>query len=280
MPDLMASRVDLSGRTIVITGAASGMGRSLAHRFSRLGHPVAICDQNEAGLAETAAGLSGPVLERRLDVRDRQGQLAFAAEVRDWAPSPIGVVFNNAGVTTAQTVADAAVEDDEWVIDVNFGGVVHGTRAFLPILLEQGHGVIANTSSVFGLLGYPAQSAYCASKFAVRGFSESLRNELRSSPVRIVTIHPGGVKTDIVTNARWHSDHRGHADQQEMAQLFDRLTFTSADKAAKIIHRGIVRGRQRILVGPDAYALDLLVRIAPVRWYGVIAQLERLVMRD
>ena len=165
----------LAGRTAVITGAGSGMGRALAQRLSRLGSPVAICDANEETLRETESTLSGAVLCRPLDVRDRQGQLALAAEVREWAPAPIGAVFNNAGVALSQTVADGSPEDEEWLHAINFDGVVHGTRAYLPILLEQRSGTIVNTSSVFGLAGIPTQSAYCASKFAVRGYTESLR---------------------------------------------------------------------------------------------------------
>jgi NAD(P)-dependent dehydrogenase (short-subunit alcohol dehydrogenase family) len=275
----MPRRIDLGGRAAVVTGAGSGIGRALAQNLALRGCPVAICDQDEAGLADTAASIEGPVLPRRLDVRDRQGQLAFAAEVREWATAPLGAVFNNAGVTTAQTVAEAAPEDDEWVIDVNFWGVVHGIRAFLPILLEQGSGAIVNTSSVFGLVGYPSQSAYCASKFAVRGFSESLRNELRGSGVRVVTVHPGGVDTNIVRNARWHADHLGNSDQEASAELFARFVRTSPDRAARIIIRGVERGRQRILVGSDAALLDLMVRIAPVRWYRPIAALEPLLSR-
>src|SRR5437763_868748 len=138
----------LAGQTAVITGAGSGMGRALAQRLSRKGCPVAIVDANAETLAETEASLSGPVMARPLDVRDRQGQMAFAAEVAEWAPAPIGAVFNNAGVALAQTVAEASPEDDEWLLAINFDGVVHGVRAFLPILLEQDSGAIVNTSSV------------------------------------------------------------------------------------------------------------------------------------
>lgn len=273
------ARFELSGRTAVVTGAASGIGRALAQRLAGMGSPVAIVDQDEPGLAETAGAIDGPLLQRQLDVRDRQGQLAFAAEVHDWAPAPIGAVFNNAGVTTAQTVAEAAPEDDEWVIDVNFWGVVHGIRAFLPILLEQGEGAIVNTSSVFGLVGYPSQSAYCASKFAVRGFTESLRHELRGTGVRVVTVHPGGVKTNILRNARWHADHRGNSDHDASAELFSRFVRTSPERAAKIIVRGVERGRRRILVGGDAVLFDLAARVAPVRWYDPLARLEPLLER-
>src|SRR4051795_6284634 len=236
----MAKPTPLAGKTAVITGAGSGMGRALAQRLSRLGSPVAIFDANEDTLRETEATLSGHVLSRVMDVRDRQGQFAFAAEVREWAPAPIGAVFNNAGVALSQTVAEAAPEDDEWLMAINLDGVIHGTRAYLPILLEQNSGAIVNTSSVFGLAGIPTQSAYCASKFAVRGFTESLRHELRGSGVRAVTVHPGGVKTNIARNARVYADARGLGrSANEMAAEFDRLTRTSPERAAAIIHKGV-----------------------------------------
>src|SRR5579859_3208681 len=143
----------VDGRTAYISGAASGIGRAMAQRLAAHGCPVAIVDQDEAGLQDTADRLAGPVLVRRLDVRDRQAQMAFAAEVAEWAPAPLGMVFNNAGVATSQSVAEGSVEDDEWVLDINLNGVVNGVRAFLPILLAQDSGVIVNTSSVFGLVG-------------------------------------------------------------------------------------------------------------------------------
>ena len=272
--------VTVDGRTAYVSGAASGIGRATAVRLARHGCPVAIVDQDEAGLAATAELIDGPVLARRVDVRDRQAQFAFAAEVAQWAPAPIGMVFNNAGVATSQTVTDAAVEDDEWVLDVNLGGVINGVRAFLPILTAQNSGVIVNTSSVFGLVGMPGQSAYCASKFAVRGFTESLRQELRGSGVRAVTVHPGGVKTNIARNARYHS-HPTQPDlsHEEAARQFDAIAFTTPERAAKIIHEGVKRGKSRILVGPDAYALDALARIAPTHYFDVIAALEPLAGR-
>src|SRR5947209_7080583 len=143
-------RIEVDGRTAYVSGAASGMGRAVALRLAAHGCPVAIVDQDENGLRETEAMIPGPVLARTLDVRDRQGQMAFAAEVAEWAPAPLGMVLNNAGVATSQSVADGSVEDDEWVVEINFGGVVNGTRAFLPILQRQSCGVIVNTSSVFG----------------------------------------------------------------------------------------------------------------------------------
>jgi NAD(P)-dependent dehydrogenase (short-subunit alcohol dehydrogenase family) len=267
----------LAGRTAVITGAGSGIGRALAIRLSAHACPVAIVDAEERALEETAAMLVGPVLERRLDVRDRQGQLVLAADVSAWAPTPIGAVFNNAGVALSSTVADASPEDDEWLMSVNFDGVVHGVRAFLPLLLEQGSGAIVNTSSVFGLAGIPHQSAYCASKFAVRGFTESLRHELAGTGVRAITVHPGGVRTNIVRNGRMRSDPRGLGRSgEQMATDFEAMTRTNPDRAAEIIHRGVDAGKARILVGADAYLFDALVRIAPTHYYAV---LDRLVQR-
>jgi len=270
----------INGRTAVITGAGSGIGQATARRLAAHGCPVALADWNEEGLEETAATIGGPVLVRKLDVRDRQGVMTFAAEVADWAPAPLGLVFNNAGVTVLQGVADASPEDDEWVFDVNFGGVVNGVRAFLPILLGQRAGVIANTSSVFGLVGFPHQSAYCASKFAVRGYTEALRQELRGTGVRAAVVHPGGVKTNIVANARFRSDYRGeYADVQSAAADFATLARTTPEKAAQIIHEGLEKQKARIRVGPDAVFLDLLVRSAPTKYYDVIERLEGVLRR-
>ncbi len=273
--------VSVDGRTAYVSGAASGIGRAMALRLAAHGCPIAIVDQDGDGLESTAAMIGGPVLARRLDVRDRQAQLAFAAEVAEWAPTPIGIVFNNAGVATAQSVAEGALEDDEWVIAINFGGVVNGTRAFLPILLAQDSGVIVNTSSVFGLLGMPYQSAYCASKFAVRGFTDSLRQELRGTGVRAATVHPGGVKTNIVRNARFHP-HPLSPDttHDQAAAMFDAFARTTPERAAEIIHAGCKAGKSRILVGPDAYAFDALARLMPSRYYDVLARLDTLFTRQ
>ena len=272
--------VAVDGLTAYVSGAASGIGRAVAQRLSAHGCPVAIVDWNEAGLEETASLLSGPVLARRLDVSDRHATMAAAAEIAEWAPKPMGMVFNNAGVATVQSVADAAVEDDEWVWNVNFQGVVNGVRAFLPILQRQDSGVIVNTSSVFGLLGIPHQSAYCSSKFAVRGFTESLRQELRGTGVRAVTVHPGGVKTNIVRNARYHSDPRGRdLTKDEMVADFDLLARTTPERAAQIIHTGVKGGKARILIGPDAYVFEALARIAPTHYYDVLDRLMLLLER-
>ncbi|OKH82129.1 SDR family oxidoreductase [Mycolicibacterium sp.] len=267
----MSKRRTISGRTVVITGAASGIGRALAQRLSAHSCPVAIADVDERGLKETEASLHGPTLTRVLDVRDADAQRDFAGEVHDWAPQPIGAVFNNAGVAVATKVLEAVVEDDNWLWDINFHGVVNGTRAFLPLLVAQDEGAIVNTSSVFGLVGMPNQSAYCSAKFAVRGFTDSLRQELRGTGVTAINVHPGGINTNIVRNARFHQDPEGLGrSKEQMADEFAAITLTEPDKAAEIIHRGVEAGKARILVGPDAYVFDALARIAPSRYYDVI----------
>jgi NAD(P)-dependent dehydrogenase (short-subunit alcohol dehydrogenase family) len=270
----------LAGSTIVVTGAGSGIGRALARRLSAFGCAVAIVDVSAEPLAETEALLDGPVLARVLDVRDRQGQLAFAAEVAQWAPAPIGAVFNNAGVAVSGSVADTPSEDHDWLMAINFDGVVHGTRAFLPVLTRQGSGAIVNTSSVFGLVGIPFQSAYCASKFAVRGFTEALRHELRDTGVRAITVHPGGIKTNIARSAKMYGDPRGEGrSREEQVREFDTLARTSPERAAEIIHRGVDAGKARILVGPDAYAFDALARLMPTRYWGVLERVELMASR-
>jgi NADP-dependent 3-hydroxy acid dehydrogenase YdfG len=271
----------IAGRPAVITGAASGIGRSLARRLSRSGSPVAIADIDETGLKETARSLPGPVLTRVLDVRDAADQRRFADEVGRWLASladqaRLAAVFNNAGVAVVSSVLDADPGDDEWLRQVNFDGVVNGTRAFLPVLVEQDSGVIVNTSSVFGLVGMPHQSAYCAAKFAVRGFTESLRQELRGTGVSAVTVHPGGITTNIARNARIRKDPEGLGrSHEQMAADFEAVTMTTPGKAAQIICRGVERGKARILVGPDAYVFDALARVAPTRYYDIMTGLEK-----
>src|SRR6516165_3484448 len=258
----------LAGRPVMITGAASGIGRSLARHLSRLGSPAAIADIDEAGLKDTASSLPGPALVRVHDVREWLTSLADEAR--------LAAVFNNAGVAVASSVLDADPGDDEWLRQINFDGVVNGTRAFLPILVEQNSGVVVNTSSVFGLVGMPYQSAYCASKFAVRGFTDALRQELRGTGVRAVTVHPGGITTNIARNARIRKDPEGRGrSHEQMAADFEAVLRTTPDKAAEIICRGIDRGKARILVGPDAYVFDTLARVAPTHYYDVMAVLEK-----
>ena len=270
------SKRTISGRTVVITGAASGIGRALAQRLSAHSCPVATRRRRR----------EGPQGDRRLAARTRPSCACSTSVTQrrsatspprcsGWAPQPIGAVFNNAGVAVASSVLDSVPEDDNWLWDINFHGVVNGTRAFLPILVEQNEGAIVNTSSVFGLVGMPNQSAYCSAKFAVRGFTDSLRQELRGTGVTAINVHPGGINTNIVRNARFRKDPEGRGrTQDQMVKEFAAITMTEPDKAAEIIHRGVEQGKARILVGPDAYMFDTLARLAPTRYYDILGRLE------
>jgi NADP-dependent 3-hydroxy acid dehydrogenase YdfG len=269
-----SQRRTISGQTVMISGAGSGIGRALAQRLSGSGSPVAIADINEVALKETEASLPGPVFARVLDVGDALAQQDFANAVREWMPAPLGAVFNNAGVAVTATVLDGLPEDDDWLHQINFHGVVNGTRAFLPILVEQDSGAIVNTSSVFGLVGMPYNSAYCAAKFAVRGFTDALRQELRGTGVSAVNVHPGGISTNIARNGRMRVDPGGLGrSKEQLTTEFEAITRTTPEKAAEVIHKGVERGKARILVGPDAYVFDALSRVAPTRYFDVMAPL-------
>jgi NAD(P)-dependent dehydrogenase (short-subunit alcohol dehydrogenase family) len=269
----------LAGRTAVITGAGSGIGRGLAQRLSAHGCPLVLVDANADTLEQTAAALAGPTLVRELDVRDRQGLVDLAAEVREWAPAPIGAVFNNAGVAMGSTVASGSPDDAEWLISINFGGVLNGIHAFLPILLEQRDGAIVNTSSVFGLVGVKHQSAYCAAKFAISGYTDSLRHELRGTGVRAIVLYPGGIKTNLIRSSRLHPELQEGRSQDDLADEFERRARTTPEQAAQIIHEGVDRGRTRILVGRDAQVVYALSRIAPAHAVSMLEGLERLASR-
>ncbi|MTD46457.1 SDR family NAD(P)-dependent oxidoreductase [Conexibacter sp. W3-3-2] len=274
----MATPVKLSGRTAVVTGAASGIGRASARLLAQRGCPLVLVDKDEEGLAGTAEGLRVPVMTKVMDVSDRWAHQQLAAEVKDWN-GPIGLVLNNAGVTVSQTIAESSPEDLEWLMGINFWGVVHGTQAYLPILLEQDSGVIANVSSIFGIIAWPTQGIYNASKFAVKGFTESLRHELHGTNVSAVCIHPGGIDTNIVNNARIHVDDLGRTDPEALKRDFKKVARTSPDKAAKTIVEGIEKGKVKILIGPDAVATDWLQRTVPVNYYSVIRRLQPLLRR-
>ena len=270
------SPTPLAGRTAVITGAGSGIGRSLAQRLSAHGCPLALLDTDSESLAATAALLDAPMLVRTLDVRDRDGLFAFAEELRQWSLAPIGAVFNNAGVTLGSPIVGASPEHDERVFAINFGGVVNGVQAFLPILLAQRDGAMVNTSSIFGLVGVRDQAAYCASKFAVRGYTDGLRQELLGSGVRAIVVHPGGIKTNIFRSAHMHADLDDGRTPDERAAAFNARVRTTPEQAAETIHRGVDDGKVRILVGRDAYVVDALARITPANAVRILAGLERL----
>jgi NAD(P)-dependent dehydrogenase (short-subunit alcohol dehydrogenase family) len=262
---------NISGRVAVVTGAGSGIGRALAYELARRGAKLAISDVDEIGLAETARHLKvigAQVHDTRLDVTDRAAVLAYADEVAAHFGG-VNIVINNAGIAFTGDVEQMSFEQIERVMDVDFWGVVNGTKAFLPYLIESGDGHVVNISSLFGLMAVPGQSAYNAAKFAVRGFTEALRQEMlvNKHPVQVTCVHPGGIKTNIARNAT--SVDSMSAD--DLADVFDKIARTSPDAAAKNILRAVTGNKARTLIGLDARALDLMVRVLGSGYQRVVA---------
>ena len=268
-------------KVAAITGAGSGIGRSLALQLARDGAALALSDVNAEGLAATVAlcreeGVT--VTEAIVDVAQRQ-------QVYDWAAATVAahgkvnLVFNNAGVALGAPISSMAEDDLKWIMDINFWGVVYGTQAFLPHLKASGEGHVINISSVFGIAAIPSQSAYNASKFAVRGFTEALRQELEieGAPVSATTVHPGGIKTNIARSARFSAQMKDFLGVDEAAgkSSFERLFITTADKAAAVILSGVKANRRRVLIGPDARAIDFMVRLMPERYQQVVSFASR-----
>ena len=246
-------------KVAVVTGAGSGIGRALTVRLVAEGARVAASDIDADGLAETVRLAGAGARGYALDVADRDAVYAHAEQVvADFGAA--NLVINNAGVAMKGTIREMSDEDLKWVMDIDFWGVVHGTRAFLPHLIDSGAGHVVNLSSVFGLIAVPTQAAYNSAKFAVRGFTEALRQEmdLEGLPVGVSCVHPGGIKTNIARNAR-STDKTD--DPEEMGQRFQQVAKTTPESAARTILSGVRRNKARILIGPDAYAIDALPRL-------------------
>ncbi|CAL75261.1 putative short-chain dehydrogenase [Bradyrhizobium sp. ORS 278] len=259
-----------------ITGAASGIGRALALEMAARGCDLALADRDEAGLASVAAELAASgrkVTMHRLDVSDASAIAQFAADATAAHPA-LNIVVNNAGVALFGAFHEIEQAEIEWLFNINFWGVVHGTRAFLPHLSRQPEAHIVNLSSIFGIIAPPGQSAYAAAKFAVRGFSESLRHELATanSPVKLSVVHPGGVATAIARNARAGTGMTDNARRVQAIERFERLAKTSPRDAALRIIQGIERNEPRILIGGDARFMDLLQRFMPGTYWKVMAK--------
>ncbi|MFC7504586.1 SDR family NAD(P)-dependent oxidoreductase [Nocardioides sp. CPCC 206347] len=268
---------DFKNKVVVITGAGSGIGRALALNFAGKGARLALSDVNEAGLAETVAlaekAGAPDVHSARLDVADRAAFVAYAKDVADHF-GQVNVVINNAGVALAGNAVDLAYDDMDWIVGINFWGVVHGTKEFLPYLIESGDGHVVNLSSLFGLLAIPGQSAYNATKFAVRGFTEALREEMliAGHKVGVTSVHPGGIKTGIARNARV-SDKE---DKAATAKLFDeKLAKMTPERAAEIIIKGITKNQARVLVGLDAHALHNFQKFTGSRYEDIVALVSK-----
>jgi NADP-dependent 3-hydroxy acid dehydrogenase YdfG len=251
-----------AGKVAAVTGAGSGIGQALAIELARSGAKLAISDVDTEGLAATEEllkAIGAPVKADRLDVTEREAFGVYADAVAEHFGT-VNQIYNNAGIAFAGDVEASQFKDIERVMDVDFWGVVNGTKMFLPHLIASGDGHVINVSSVFGLFSVPGQAAYNSAKFAVRGFTEALRQEMvvAGHPVKVTCVHPGGIKTAIARNMETVEG----VDKEELAQTFDKkLASTSPQKAARIILDGVRKNKARVLVGPDAKALDLIVRV-------------------
>lgn len=256
-------------KVAAITGAGSGIGRQLAYHLVGAGAEVALSDVDEAGLGQTAARCrelgARRVSETRVDVADRAAVHGWADEVA-LAHGRVNMIFNNAGVALASTLEGTTYEDFEWIMGINFWGVVHGTKAFLPHLRASGEGHVVNISSIFGIIAVPGNGTYNATKFAVRGFTEALRQELELSgaPVSATSVHPGGIKTNIARAARMHASVAELVGDVEASRAsFDKLFITEPESAARTILDAVRKNRRRVLVGPDARVIDAVQRLLP-----------------
>jgi NAD(P)-dependent dehydrogenase (short-subunit alcohol dehydrogenase family) len=269
---------------VALTGAGSGIGRALALALAAKGVALALCDINSAGLAETEAIIWADQPKARISLH--QVNVASESEVKAYGEAAfkhhgyINILINNAGVALSGQFEECSQQDFDWLFGINFWGTVYGCRHFLPYLRLSGHGYLVNVSSIYGLYGVPGQSAYNASKFAVRGFSEGLRQELRGTGIRLAVVHPGGIQTPIARHARVGS--MTHKTPEELARFvrhIERQFITSPEVAAAQIIAGIEQNSARIIVGQDARVIDLLQRITPVYAWPVVEWWSRLQTR-
>lgn len=269
--------MNLDNKVIAVTGAASGIGRSLVAHLLAEGAKVAASDVDQSGLeALRAAAPEARLMLSVVDVSDRQGMNRWAAEVVAHFGQVDGLV-NNAGVALSCHAAEQPREDFSWLFDINFWGVVNGTEAFLPYLQPRPQASLVNISSLFGLMSVPSQSAYNAAKFAVRGYSESLRQDLRHSDIAVTTVHPGGIRTNIARNGRHHHNLDGQpTTAADTAELFDEIARTSPEAAARVIVKAMKRGQRRLLIGADARLLDLVQRLCPAHYDRILLPLRAL----
>lgn len=265
----------LKNAVIAITGAGSGIGQALAEMASKEGALLALSDVDEEGLKETqnrCTPYCKDILITSVDVSNEAQVIAWANDVQAHF-GKVNIIVNNAGVNLSASVEDMDQKDFEWVMDIDFWGVVYGVRAFLPHLKAAQWGHIVNVSSLFGLIGIPNQSAYNAAKFAVRGFTESLRMEMQLSGynIGVSSVHPGGVKTNIVNNARFGNQvGKNHSADEQKAFFANKLAKTSPQSAAKTILKAIKNNEPRVLVGNDARILDAIQRIVPARYQKLV----------
>ena len=266
---------NLSGKVAVITGSGSGIGRALALKLAEEGCELALSDIDKTGLHDTEKLLSQFKVKiscHQLDVSDRKKIYAYADKVAKHH-GRVDVIINNAGVSMTDSVANVSYEDFEWLMGINFWGVVYGTKAFLPYLKKQSEGHVVNISSINSFLPWPNHSPYCSSKSAIKGFTECLTQECDGSSIRVSCVLPGGIKTNIARNSRFREAANKRIDKEALVKLFDKVAKTSPEKAADIIVNGIKKNKTRILVGSDAYFFDLMIRIFPVSFVRKVGKI-------
>ena len=272
----------IRGAAAAVTGAAGGIGRALALELAARGCDLALADRDEAGLQAVAAEIAkaATIRSQQRKVTVHRVDVGEPAEIADFAQAAISahpglnIVVNNAGVALLGQFTEIDQAQFDWLMNINFWGVVHSTRAFLPHLSRQGAAHIVNLSSIFGIIAPPGQTAYAAAKFAVRGFSESLRHELQTanSPVHLTVVHPGGVATNIARNSRTGTGVTDNAQRAEAIERFDKVTKTTPQAAALRIIQGIEKNKPRILIGHDARMIDILQRLRPGTYWKVLAK--------
>lgn len=263
----------LSEGVAVVTGAGSGMGRCLAQQLAAMGSGLALSDVNEKGLNETVASLGdakAKVTQHIVNVADETQVRTFADDVAA-QHGRATVLFNNAGVALLGNFEEISLPDFRWLIDINFWGVIYGVTYFLPMLKKEKRAHIVNTSSLLGFFGAAGQSAYCASKFAVRGFTESLHHELVGTNVGVTCVHPGFIRTAIARHAKPGERTGANLHRESMAR-FERVARTDPEVAAAKILRGVEKGKARILIGADAYFVDIWQRLKPESYWNLIAK--------
>ncbi len=257
---------EFKDKVVVITGAGSGIGKALATAFHQQGARLALNDWKAETLEETRRSLDDTVFTAAFDVSQRKEMDSFAGQVQDQF-GQVDIVVNNAGMTLPPVQMEYIKESDfRKVIEVNLWGTIYGTFAFLPFLKTQPEAALVNMSSVFGLMGSPLQGPYSISKFGVRAFTETLRNEMKKSSVAVSTVYPAGIRTNIV----WNIEGMNAEDQKKMAQVFDDMSKTSSEQAARVILKGIQKKKARILVGKGAQFIDRVVRLLPSRYEDIL----------
>ena len=270
-----------NNKIAAVTGAGSGIGQALAINLAQAGCDLALADINQTGLDETIELLKPynvKVTERVLDVSDKQAVFDWADRVVNDHQS-VNYIFNNAGVALSGTVAATSIEDYQWIMGINFWGVVYGTKAFLPYLEKSGDGHIVNTSSISGITAQPLMSGYNASKFAIRGFTEALRQDLEitNSCVTATSIHPGGIKTNIAKSSRMNKsvEEVTGIDREHSIAEFEKLFIHTADTAAKVILKGVSKNKRRVLIGADARFFDFMARVFPSKYQWLFTKIVK-----